>query len=189
MTNKQKQCLLEYLGYYSPENSKGVNNVDGIWGAASKEATKKFQGDYNLEVDGIFGPDTEKRAKEVIANGELPKINWDDVKFFKRSEFMCKCGGKYCDGFPAEPHPLLVKVADRVREHFGSAAIVSSGVRCKQHNANVGGVEKSRHLSGKAMDFRIKGKTAKEVLAYVQNQPEIRYAYAIDSSYVHMDVL
>jgi acyl dehydratase len=37
------------------------------------------------------------------------------------------------------------------------------------------------------MDFRIEGKTSAQVLAYVQQQPEIRYAYAIDSQYVHMD--
>jgi uncharacterized protein YcbK (DUF882 family) len=53
----------------------------------------------------------------------------------------------------------------------------------------VGGVSNSRHLEGKAMDFSIRGKTSAQVLAYVQKQPEIRYAYAIDGSYVHMDIL
>jgi hypothetical protein len=38
------------------------------------------------------------------------------------------------------------------------------------------------------MDFCVRGKTAAQVLAYVQKQPEIRYAYAINGSYVHMDV-
>jgi uncharacterized protein YcbK (DUF882 family) len=38
------------------------------------------------------------------------------------------------------------------------------------------------------MDFRISGKKAAEVLEYVQSLPEVRYAYAIDSNYVHMDV-
>ena len=101
---------------------------------------------------------------------------------------MCNCGGKYCNGFPAEPDPVLVKAADRVRGHFGAVAYVSSGVRCVRHNANVGGVPNSRHLSGKAMDFCVSGKTAEEVLAFVQQQPEIAYSYAIDSYYVHMDV-
>lgn len=188
MTVKQKQCLLEYLGYYDPENSNRMNNVDGLWGPASEGATRKFQGDYGLEADGIFGPMTEAKIREVVASGELPKVNWDEVKYFGRAEFQCNCGGKYCNGFPAEPHPLLVKVADRVREHFGAAAIVSSGVRCEQHNANVGGVVGSRHLYGKAMDFRISGRKAAEVLEYVWQQPEISYAYDIDGTYVHMDV-
>lgn len=188
MTIKQKQCLLEYLGYYKPENSNNVNNVDALWGEASKAATRKFQSDYGLEADGIFGPATEKRILEVVYKGEKPKVNWDEVKYFSRDEFKCNCGGKYCNGFPAEPNPVLVRVADRVRGHFGSSAIISSGVRCKTHNANVGGVPNSRHLYGNAMDFRISGKTATQVLKYVQAQPEIRYSYDIDGTYVHMDV-
>ena len=188
MTIKQKQCLLEYLGYYSPENSNKVNNGDGLWGPMSEAATRNFQRDYGLVADGIFGPATEKRILEVVHSGETPGVNWAEVKYFDRSEFKCNCGGKHCDGFPAEPEALLVKVADRVRGHFGSAAIISSGVRCETHNANVGGVSNSRHLTGKAMDFRISGKTAAQVLAYVQAQPEICYAYDIDGTYVHMDV-
>lgn len=190
MNVKQKQCLLEYLGYFAEENSKNVNNIDGIWGAKSKAATKAFQEDYGLEPDGIFGPDTEARILQVVATGEEPIDDgkwWEEIKYFTRDEFKCKCG-KHCDGFPAEPKELLIRTADRVRAHFGAAAIVSSGVRCFTHNASVGGVSNSRHLSGKAMDFCVSGKTAAQVLAYVQQQPGIRYAYAIDRSYVHMDV-
>lgn len=188
MTVKQKQCLQEYLGCYDPENSSKVNNVDGIWGERSKEATRRFQSSYELVSDGIFGPLTEAEILEAVHEGKRPGINWDEVKYFGRGEFMCNCGGKYCGGFPAEPAALLVKTADKVRGHFGRTAMVSSGVRCQQHNKNVGGVANSRHLTGKAMDFRVEGKTAAEVLAYVQQQPQVRYAYAIDGNYVHMDV-
>ena len=38
------------------------------------------------------------------------------------------------------------------------------------------------------MDFRIKSRTALETLSYVQSLPGVRYAYAIDKNYVHMDV-
>ena len=55
-------------------------------------------------------------------------------------------------------------------------------------NANVGGVSNSRHLSGKAMDFGIKGKTADQIIAVVKKHPEIRYYYAIDDKHVHMDI-
>jgi hypothetical protein len=188
MTIKQKQCLLEYLGYYKPENSGKVNNVDGELGPKTEAATKAFQQDYGLEADGIFGPLTEKEILDVIATGRKPGVNWKEIKHFGRAEFMCNCGGKYCNGFPVEPVPLLVKTADKVRDHFGKASIVSSGVRCKQHNANVGGVANSRHLEGRAMDFRISGKKAAEVLEYVWTLPGVRYAYDIDGTYVHMDV-
>lgn len=65
MTVKQRQCLLVYLGY-------DTGGVDGIWGAKSMTATEKFQNDYGMGVDGIFGPNTEKRIREVVASGEKP---------------------------------------------------------------------------------------------------------------------
>ena len=185
MTNKQKQCLLCYLGYY-------VGEIDGSWG--SKTATLAFQRDYGLEDDGLFGSDTEKKILAVVAGG-VPKVVssgpadwWASIKHFKRSEFACHCGGEYCNGFPVEMQQKLIVVADRVRDHFKAPVQVSSGVRDSRHNANVGGVSNSRHLSGKAMDFAVRGKTSAQVLAYVQKQPEIRYAYAIDGSFVHMDI-
>jgi len=180
MTVKQKQCLLCYLGYYEED-------VDGIWGTKSMEATKAFQADYGLEVDGIAGTLTEEKLRAAVA-GTAQKVDfWKGVKHFRKEEFACKCG-RYCDGYPAEMDKTLIQVADRVRSYFGAPCTVSSGLRCKQHNENVDGVENSRHLTGKAVDFSISGKTAQQVLSYVQQQPEIRYAYAIDSLYVHMDV-
>lgn len=188
MTVKQKQHLLAYLGYYT-------GTIDGSYGPQTQAATEAFQLGYSLTADGRFGPDTEKRILEVIATGEEPKSAegitgtfWDDIRYFDREEFRCKCGGKYCSGFPVEPEQLLVEQADQVREHFGAPAYVSSGVRCEIHNAAVGGVAGSRHKLGKAMDFRVEGKSASAVLAYVKTLPAIRYAYAIDGSYVHMDV-
>ena len=171
MTELQINSLLCYLGYFD-----------------TKEALKKFQADNGLEVSGICDTETEKALLDAVNKPDRETEDfWDGIKYFKREEFKCKCG-KYCDGFPVEPEKKLVTVADRVREHFGKSAIVSSGVRCKQHNANVGGVENSRHLFGKAMDFRVSGKSASEVLSYVKKQPEIRYSYAIDKNYVHMDI-
>lgn len=169
MTEHQKKCLLSYLGYEGELS----------------EATAAFQADYGLQADGIFGPLTKAKILSVIST---ETDGWSGIRYFSRGEFACKCG-RFCDGFPAEPERKLVEIADDVREHFGAAAIVTSGVRCAAHNANVGGVSNSRHLNGKAMDFRITGRTAGEVLSYVNQMPGIRYAYAIDSDHVHMDVL
>lgn len=181
MTDVQKQCLLKYLGYYA-------GAVDGIFGGQSRQATKDFQADYGLESSGVFDSATEGTVLQALT-GAVEKVAdfWEEVRYFRKEEFRCKCGGVYCDGFPAEPEKKLVLMADRVRSHFGAPAIVSSGVRCGKHNANVGGAAASRHMTGKAMDFCVRGKTAKEVLAFVQEQ-DIRYAYAIDANYVHMDV-
>ena len=82
----------------------------------------------------------------------------------------------------------MVELANRAREELKGAGFISSGLRCPQHNANVGGVSDSRHLSGKAVDLRIEGKSARQTLAWVQKQPEVRYAYAIDANHVHVDI-
>ena len=185
MTNQQKQCLLYYLGYY-----KGT--IDGKWGTKSKSAVKAFQKDYGLTADGVVGEKTIKALKQAITYGMPTKTTkkdwWKDIKYFDKKEFACKCGGKYCKGYPAEMNEKVVKMADKVRKHFGVAVTVSSGLRCAKHNANIGGVTNSRHKLGKAIDFCVTGKTSSEVLAYVKKQSDIRYTYAINDRFVHMDV-
>lgn len=184
---KERQCLLFYLGYY-------VGDVDGIWGQMSKTAVKAFKGDFGgFAVNDTVDEDTLKAMTHAVAYGmpakkeEAPASGdfWDGIKYFKKAEFACKCG---CGADNMDEK--LVKTADKVREYFGAPVIVSSGRRCANHNARVGGVSNSRHATepGKAMDFCVSGMSASMVLTYVQNLPEIRYAYAIDSSFVHMDV-
>lgn len=177
MTVKQQQCLLCYLGYYN-----GL--IDGEYGSGTKAAAKAFQRAYGLKQDGIIGALSEPMLIKAVA-GEVEPIDfWKTIKYFKKDEFKCKCG---CGADDIEEQ--LVAVAERVREHYGKPITVSSGVRCVKHNKKVGGVSNSRHLSGKAMDFSVAGVPASTVLAYVKQQPEIRYTYAIDKSYVHMDIV
>ena len=191
MTLKQKQSLLAYLGYY-------VGQIDGIWGEQSQRATIDFQRAYMAQedVDGIFGAATEKRILEVIATGEesvvkenltAPADWWKDIRYFTRAEFRCPCGK--CGGFPVEPEERLVRLADQVREHFGTPVIVSSGVRCQAHNDELpGSAKNSYHVKGKAMDFCVRGVPGATLLAYVKTLP-VHYAYQIgNSDFVHMDV-
>jgi peptidoglycan hydrolase-like protein with peptidoglycan-binding domain len=192
MTIKQRQNLLAYLGYY-------VGNIDGSWGQLSKTATVAFQKDFGLKADGICGAETEKALKHAVAYGidkkqeatEEPTDGdfWDGIKYWSREEFRCQCGGKYCNGFPAEPSEKLARLADDVRGHFGKPGHRSSGLRCKTWNAIQGGVANSKHLTGRALDFRIQGETSASVLAYVKTLPGVNCAYQIDSQHVHMDVL
>lgn len=189
MTVKQKQCLLAYLGYYEGQ-------IDSKYGPVTQMATEAFQSDYQLTVDGIFGPATEERIREVIATGETLKPEeapesgdfWDDIEYFTREEFRCKCGGKFCDGFPEEPEELLVRLADRARKNFGAPATVISGLRCRIHNANCGGVANSQHMYGEAVDLCIEGVSGDQLLAFMKAQPEVRYTYKINDTNVHFDI-
>ena len=177
MTIIQKQCLLRYLGHYT-------GNVDGIWGSASTAATAEFQHSAGLEADGVFGPETEKAILAALTRGDGDL--WQKVRFFTRQEFACRCGR--CGGFPAEISGTLLQEAEALRAHFAAPVHVTSGVRCASHNAAVGGVADSRHLTGKAMDCSVEGQSAGAVLSWLQGRSAIRYAYAIDSRHVHMDV-
>lgn len=167
MTIKQRQHLLAYLGYY-------VGKIDGDWGSGSREACRAFQKDRELTVDGYGGPETDKALRYAVGNDLMkPKAVedevgvsknetttgtfWDEIEFFDREEFRCKCGGKYCNGFPEEPEEELVRTCDEIRRRLGVPVSIvdsgGSGVRCPQHNANVGGVANSNHLYGKAADL------------------------------------
>ena len=185
MTIRQRQHLLGYLGYYT-------GDVDGLWGQKSRDAALRFQRDFGgLSVDGTVGADTEEALKQAVAVGMPEKQEdgfWGDIRYFTREEFRCKCGGRYCGGFPAEMKQKVVQVADRTRAHFGAPGHVVSGLRCRQHNADSGGVENSQHMPGEAIDLRIDGVSADTLLAFVQAQPEVRYAYKINSTNVHFDI-
>ena len=48
---------------------------------------------------------------------------------------------------------LVTNVLDRLRSEWGRPIIVTSGYRCKELNAAVGGARNSQHLKGQAADL------------------------------------
>ncbi|MCP5019787.1 MAG: peptidoglycan-binding protein [Ketobacter sp.] len=57
-TVEGQQLRLNNLGY-----NAGV--VDGLMGRKTRAAAKGFQSDNGLDVDGIIGPQTQKKLKQV----------------------------------------------------------------------------------------------------------------------------
>lgn len=190
MTTIQKQCLLAYFDCLPP------NAIDGIWGPQSAKATAELQHKLDIPDDGVWGAQTDAAVREHIFSGaDLPEepeetgTFWDHIRYWNREEWRCQCGGRYCNGFPAEPDQTLVELVDDVRTELGVPCHRSSGIRCTLHNANEGGVWNSKHLGGKALDFMAEGRSAQEVLAVVLNDTRTNYAYIIDNGpYVHVDV-
>lgn len=71
---------------------------------------------------------------------------------FQRSDFACKCG---C-GFDTVDYDLAL-ILERLGGHFERRVIVTSGCRCPQHNAAVGGSPRSQHLFARASDVVVEG--------------------------------
>jgi hypothetical protein len=201
---KQRQMNLKFLGYYD-------GKIDGIEGNGTISAYEQFQEAYGLTVDGIYGEKTNAKLIEVIKVEQArlgvaqdgvagtittnardnQAVSWDSIKYFKQSEFACKCG---C-GFDSI-NLNLVKILDEIREYFGQPMTITSGCRCAKHNATLSGsVSNSRHISGKAADIQVKDTDKSKVLAkckeYVKNG-RARYTYTNNTNMgnsVHIDIL
>lgn len=79
-----------------------------------------------------------------------PKSNLQLSAHFNSDEFDCPCGRcteNYID-------TTLIDSLEKVRVEYNSPLRVTSGFRCAQHNAEVGGVTNSAHGSGLAADIQ-----------------------------------
>lgn len=160
MTIKQVQCLLTYLGY-------DPGAIDGVNGKNTMAAVKKFQAQEGLDPDGVPGGKTWAGLLDAVAQGrgydprqdstgkETAKTGtfWDDIEYFTREEFRCKCGGKYCNGFPAEMSEDTVRCSDEIRRRAGIPLHVNSGLRCERWNREQSGATNSYHITGHAVDL------------------------------------
>lgn len=211
MNFKDRQCLLTFLkkadgtSYYTGE-------VDGIYGRLSRKAIQDFQKDFGgLTVTGEADAVTDQAMIHAVAFGiperdqtednedvtdnnvggkeETTGSFWDEIEFFDPDEMKCKCGGKYCSGFPHEIQPLLMQILDRARRWSGHPIQVISGLRCKEWNRIQKGVATSQHQYGEAVDVYFYGKSPAAALAWLQSQPDVRFAYIISgSNNIHFDI-
>lgn len=204
----QKFKGLKVDGIYGPDTDKALVNdvkelqqllnrngfnlaVDGIIGNDTENAIKSIQSKKGLKVDGIAGADTIKALKETnVDSSSSSTVNWDKVKYFKKSEFKCQCGGKYCNGYPAEMSSKLIDILEELRVYFGKPITITSGLRCKKHNAAVGGVSNSQHQYGKAADIYIAGvgKAKIKAKAYELGAAYSYYGTAGMGEAVHINV-
>lgn len=103
-------------------------------------------------------------------------------KYFWLSELKCPCCDKYM------PNAELLEVLDDIREHFNTPTFINSSTRCKWHNKEVGGANRSRHLLGEAGDVRVSGVPASKVYDYVVAKYPNKYGIGKYNSFTHIDV-
>ncbi|MPW26392.1 DUF882 domain-containing protein [Alkalibaculum sp. M08DMB] len=151
MNNKQIQTL---LNVWLKSQKKTLLVVDGKIGPLTRQASKDFQKAHGLVVDGKPGP---------ITQYELMFFKYSN---FRKSEFKCKCGGKYCNGYPVKVDENLLILLQKIRYHFGKPVNINSAIRCKQHNRNIGSTDTSQHVRGAAADIRISSISPSTVYNY-----------------------
>ena len=78
-------------------------------------------------------------------------------KYFDMSEFLCHGftnGDGCCDGQPeGGMSEKLLKLLDDLREMADQPIKITSGYRCRDHNAIIGGASQSKHIFGEAADI------------------------------------
>ncbi len=90
-------------------------------------------------------------------------------------------------------HVLIDQLLDPIREAWGEPIVVSSGYRCKQLNALVGGVKNSHHILGCAADI-IAGNRADhrklfKMIQKMQQEGRIKFTQLIwegDGRWIHI---
>ena len=90
-------------------------------------------------------------------------------------------------------HVLVEQLLDPIREAWGAPIVVSSGYRCKELNALVGGAQYSHHILGCAADI-IAGSKAEhrklfKLIQQMQQAGKIRFTQLIaenDGRWIHI---
>ena len=121
----------------------GLKNIyiDGIIGVQTELYIKGVQYALGVEVDGIVGGKTLRAIDKFKEDSE--------TIHFKSYEFQCNC----C--LQTMTEPSLKLYLEIIRYNFDEPIKVISGYRCSNHNKEVGGAVKSKHLTGYAADIQV----------------------------------
>lgn len=190
LTVKERQTYLKKIGLYT-------KSVDGIVGSGHKKAVKQFNIIFLNKKSETYYEDTDKLLRKIYASYSKSKYmvdtDWQYFKNFKKTEYKCKCGGKYCNGYPHKIAMHLVMADQYQRNYYGVSVSLTSGVRCEKHNKNVGGTSNSYHKKGRASDSITKGKSSTTVRNMIHKNsntklPFVSYSYDITNSSMHKTV-
>lgn len=127
--------------------------IDGVYGAATEAAVKRFQSGYGLAADGVAGPNTFNKIYQ-LQDSDCTPIH------FSYSEFNYNCGARNFNGgrvTAAEAKENTRRVMwqlEAMRHKLGDRPmVVTSGFRSVSCNSSVGGSSTSLHLYGQAADL------------------------------------
>ena len=81
-----------------------------------------------------------------------------DWQYFTEEEMACKGTGE------CEMEPEFMDKLIAIREQIGKPMIITSGYRHLAHNSTIGGAKNSPHLCGRAVDVKVAGGEALELI-------------------------
>ena len=110
-------------------------------------------------------------------------MKWERVRYFKPAEFACKCG---CGQGPEAMNEQFVLALDAARHDAGFPFWITSGFRCLEHNARVGGKPGSAHTLGLAVDLAVADSVQRMALVRVL----LRYfdRMGVGGGFIHVDM-
>lgn len=101
-------------------------------------------------------------AVKIYPKGSLIKL----AANFYAYEFDCSC--KRCKETKIDLD--LVKILQKIRDHFGEPVTICGPYRCPEHNAETPNASKtSKHTLGMAADITVKGVAPAEVAKYAES--------------------
>lgn len=190
LTNKQRQTYLKALGLYT-------KTIDNVRGDGQKKAEKQFNTIFLNKKSETYTESTDKLLRKIYTSYKASKYmvdaDWQYFKNFNKSEYKCKCKGKYCNGYPSKIAMKLVMADQYIRNCYEKSNTLTSGLRCKTHNKNEGGTSNSKHMEGEASDTYVSGKNASTVRKMLVSNsstklPFVYYCYDVTKTVIHKSV-
>lgn len=100
---------------------------------------------------------------------------------FSLKEFECPCCRKVI------LQPRLLKALQAMRDALGGPLLVTSGHRCKDFNARIGGYERSKHMIGAAADV-LAGSYGLKALEELAREAGLNVIPYPDRGFLHLEV-
>jgi putative chitinase len=187
--SKELQLALTSLGY-------SVGDIDGIVGAKTRYAWKRFKEDNHQDRVGEIGSGSIAILQSKLLKSPVAQeaIDWRNEKQ-KISEYFTV--GEVTKGdprrIPSDPKVIknilsLARELDKVREAWGSPIRVTSWYRPPAVNASVGGARSSQHLTGSAADIAPHDGSIQQFQSWLDKRWDKALGYGAKKGFVHVDL-
>lgn len=152
--------------------------VDGISGNVDMNVYYGEQQDITSDRE-----EDDRGMKPVLCYSKAKNGNEKISENFKVSEFACKDGSDVI--FVS---PELVKILQKIRDHFERAVVINSAYRTPTYNKKIGGATYSQHQYGTAADIRLNGVAPRDVASYAETLMPSSGGIGVYSGFTHIDV-